>query len=198
MFSPLQMHTCAPCSELPCQISPMSNTFLAALSSTWGLGSISEAKSHSPNRNRIWDSVKLNTRTHLLSVSSYIYINYLLLHVPDRIDIPTEDEAFISVKDHKDSFPSRVKCRLINPSKTTIGVISKSIFDKIHTTVREAKNSNQWLNTSSAIDWFNSITNKSNYTFFKFDIVSFYPSIMKKLLTDAFRWARSFIDISVQ
>ena len=25
----------------------------------------------------------------------------------DRIDIPTEDEAFIAIKDHKDYFPSR-------------------------------------------------------------------------------------------
>ena len=116
----------------------------------------------------------------------------------DRIDIPTEDEAFISVKDHKDSFPSRVECRLINPAKNNIGVISKSILDKINTAVREATNSNQWLNTSSAIDWFNSITTKSNYTFFKFDIVSFYPSIKRKLLTDAIQWARSFTNISVQ
>ena len=120
------------------------------------------------------------------------------LDVADRIDIPTEDEAFISVKDHKDSFPSRVECRLINPAKNNIGVISKSILDKINTAVREATNSNQWLNTSSAIDWFNSITTKSNYTFFKFDIVSFYPSIKRKLLTDAIQWARIFTNISVQ
>ena len=112
--------------------------------------------------------------------------------------IPKEDEAFISRKDHKDSFPSRVECRLINPAKNNIGVISKSILDKINAAVRKVTNSNQWLNISSAIDWFNSITNKSNCTFFKFDIVSFYPSIKKKLLTNAINWARSFINISVQ
>ena len=54
------------------------------------------------------------------------------LDVADSIDIPTEDEAFISVKDHKDSFPSRVECRLINPAKNNIGVISKSILDRIN------------------------------------------------------------------
>ena len=101
-------------------------------------------------------------------------------------------------KDHKDSFPSRVECRLINPAKNIIGVISKSILDKINKAVRKATNSNQWLKTSSAIDWFKSITNKSNCTFFKFDIVSFYPSIKKKLLTDAIQWARSFTNVSVQ
>ena len=40
------------------------------------------------------------------------------------------------------------------------------------------------------------IYNKSNYSFFKFDIVSFYPSIKK--LIDAIQWARSYINISVQ
>ena len=45
------------------------------------------------------------------------------LDVADRIDIPTEDEAFISVKDHKDSFPIRVECRLINPAKNNIEVV---------------------------------------------------------------------------
>ena len=45
----------------------------------------------------------------------------------DRIDIPTEDEAFITIKDHKDSLPSRVECWLINPAKNSIGAISKSI-----------------------------------------------------------------------
>ena len=125
------------------------------------------------------------------------YIIYICF-VADRIDIPTEDKAFISVKDHKDSLPSRLECRLINPAKNNIGVINKSILDRIYTAVREATNSNQWLNTSSAINWFDNITNKSNFTFFKFDIVSFYPSIKKELLTNAIQWARSFTNINEQ
>ena len=56
----------------------------------------------------------------------------------DRIDIPTEDEAFITIKDHKDSFPSRVECRLINPAKNSIGAISKSILDRVNTTIRSS------------------------------------------------------------
>ena len=39
----------------------------------------------------------------------------------NRIDIPTEDKAFITIKDHKDSFPSRVECRLIDPPRTALG-----------------------------------------------------------------------------
>ena len=70
------------------------------------------------------------------------YIIYICF-VADRIDIPTEDKAFISVKDHKDSLPSRLECRLINPAKNNIGVINKSILDRIYTAVREATNSNQ-------------------------------------------------------
>ena len=46
----------------------------------------------------------------------------------DRIDVPTEDTAFITVKDHKDSFPGRMECRLINPAKNHLGKISKVIL----------------------------------------------------------------------
>ena len=114
----------------------------------------------------------------------------------DRIDIPTEDQCFITIKDHKKSFPGKVECRLINPAKNNLGTISKNIIDKINSAVRKATNSNQWQNTSAAIRWFNSITNKHNKTFFKFDIVSFYPSITAKLLRDAISWAKAFISIS--
>ena len=51
-------------------------------------------------------------------------------------------------------------------------------------------------NKSKSIYLSNSITNKQNKTFFKFDIVSFYPSITAKLLRDAISWAKSVITIS--
>ena len=114
----------------------------------------------------------------------------------DRIDIPTEDEAFITIKDHKDSFPSRVECRLINPAKNSIGAISKSILDRVNTTIRSSTLSNQWKNTSAAIDWFSAIQSKPKKTFFKFDIVAFYPSITKELLTSAIKWAKNTAGIT--
>ena len=116
----------------------------------------------------------------------------------DRIDLPTEDAAFITVKDHKASFPGRMECRLINPAKNHLGKISKVILEKINKTVRTATNFNQWQSTSSAIEWFNTIHPTPRTTFVKYDIVNFYPSIGKELLMSAIRWARSYTPINSQ
>ena len=53
---------------------------------------------------------------------------------------------------------------------------------------------------NNVIKWFNKIPDKSELTFFKFDIVSFYPSISEKLRTNALAWANKitdFLDISL-
>ena len=54
------------------------------------------------------------------------------LKLDDRIQQLQETEAFISVKDHKEGFPNSPSFRLINPSKSEIGKISKHILDKIN------------------------------------------------------------------
>ena len=46
------------------------------------------------------------------------------LEIADRIDQFIQADAFITVKDHKEQFPSKVQCRLINPAKSNIGKIS--------------------------------------------------------------------------
>ena len=117
------------------------------------------------------------------------------LDLHDRIDAPTEDEAFITVKDHKDSFPGRAEYRLINPSKNHIGSISKVILDRINNDLRSATRSNQWQNTDAAITWFKTIPSKHQKTFFKFDIVSFYPSIKQTLLMEAISWAKTYTTV---
>ena len=57
------------------------------------------------------------------------------LPVADRIDKLQGEEAYITIKDHKDDFPSRRSCRLINPCKSSIGKISKAILDRINRAV---------------------------------------------------------------
>ena len=52
---------------------------------------------------------------------------------------------------------------------------------------------NQWRNTNSVIKWFKAIKNKSS--FIKFDIVEFYPSISKGLLSKAIEYAQSVTTI---
>ena len=79
-----------------------------------------------------------------LSIHLYLYIYYL--------SIPTEDEAFITIKDHKDSFISRVECsRLINPAKNSIEAISKSILDRVNTNIRSSTLIIQWNNTALSL-----------------------------------------------
>ena len=57
------------------------------------------------------------------------------LPVADRIDKLQGEEAYITIKDHKDDFPRRRSCRLINPCKSSIGKISKAILDRINRAV---------------------------------------------------------------
>ena len=117
-------------------------------------------------------------------------------NLDDRIDIPTEDEAFISIKDHKAEFPGRIECRLINPAKNHIGVLSKKILDKMNRKLRYITGANQWKNTNEAVNWFNGIKNKPEMKFFKFDIIYYYPSISETLLKDTLKWAETFVNIS--
>ena len=118
------------------------------------------------------------------------------LEIDDRIDSLPENKAFITIKDHKPDFPGRVECRLINPAKNHIGKISKNILDRINKDVLTKTKLNQWKCTEDVIHWFNEIENKHKKTFLKFDIVNFYPSITKKLLIDALKWAKSMTEIS--
>ena len=50
---------------------------------------------------------------------------------------------------------------------------------------------NQWRNTKSVIEWFKAIKNKSKSSFIKFDIVEFYQSTSKELLSKAIEYAQS-------
>ena len=50
----------------------------------------------------------------------------------DRIEYMAKAPAYITLKDHKDNFRSPHPCRLINPCKSKIGKISKSILENIN------------------------------------------------------------------
>ena len=103
----------------------------------------------------------------------------------DRIEKLAMKEAFITLKDHKPNFSDHPTCRLINPSKSEIGTISKHILDDINTCIITSTRINQWKNTASVLKWFNSLENKSSLSFICFDVCEFYPSITEKLLSKA-------------
>ena len=115
------------------------------------------------------------------------------LRLIDRMEVMAERSPFVTIKDHKEDFMRRKPCRLINPAKTEIGIISKKILDSINTQLCEITGMLQWRSTQSAIDWFKNLTNKSDLRFIKFDIVEFYPSITLDVLNKALAYARSLI-----
>ena len=118
------------------------------------------------------------------------------IELSDRIEKLSEQPSYVTIKDHKENFPGRIQCRLINPSKTKIGMISKSILENIISTVKRKSGVNQWKSTKDVLHWFTSLRNKPSLKFFKFDIESFYPSITKDLLVKSLEFAKKYITIS--
>ena len=120
------------------------------------------------------------------------------LEVSDRVEKIAQRQAFISLKDHKENFQNNPKCRLINPAKNNLGLISKEILDKINNSIRSKTKLNQWRNTKSVIDWYSSIGEKHRHSFLVFDIVDFYPSISEDLLKLALEYAKQHTTVTEQ
>ena len=59
------------------------------------------------------------------------------LKLDERIEQAAEQKAFITLKDHKPNFPNNIKCRLINPTKSNLGKISKQILQKINSKIQQ-------------------------------------------------------------
>ena len=118
------------------------------------------------------------------------------LGIDDRVDATANKEAFITLKDHKPNFANKPTCRLINPTKSEIGKVSKTILDRINNTIARKCNFNQWKNTASVIDWFNATEGKKHSNFICFDIEEFYPSISQDLLNKALDFASAHENIT--
>ena len=118
------------------------------------------------------------------------------LEIDDRVDATADKDAFITLKDHKPNFANKPTCRLINPTKSEIGKVSKKILDRIISTIAKKRNFDQWKNTTAVINWFKSIENKQHSSFICFDIEEFYPSISKDLLNKALDFASDYGNIT--
>ena len=95
------------------------------------------------------------------------------------------------LKDHKENFQSTLLCRLINPAKSEMGVVSKKILNNIINNVRSKTDVNLWKNSGSVIEWFRGLEENGKHTFISFDIVEFYPSISEDLLKAALKVVNS-------
>ena len=58
------------------------------------------------------------------------------LDIEDRMECMAKQHSFITLKDHKENFKNKPTCRLINPAKSEMGLVSKKILEKINTSIR--------------------------------------------------------------
>ena len=114
----------------------------------------------------------------------------------DRVGKLEERSAYILFKDHKKNFPDKKQTRLINPTKTELGSVSKDVIQKITSRLMSSHKYNLWKNSMDTIDWFKKIKDKKRSTFVQFDIIEFYPSITKELLVRSLNHAREYTEIT--
>ena len=86
------------------------------------------------------------------------------LKIANLVETMAQSQSFISLKNHKDNFENNPKCRLINPAKSDIGKVSKSLLDRINNDVRNKTAVHQWKNSDDTITWFKSIQNKVRHS----------------------------------
>ena len=107
-----------------------------------------------------------------------------------------ELQTYITIKDHTDNFSPSISCRLINPSKTDVGKISKTILDKINIQLVPPIKFDQWKNSNSVINWFKNIPEKKSCTFIVIDIENFYPTISLELFNKVLQFAKGLCKIT--
>ena len=107
------------------------------------------------------------------------------LEIADRVEVMSQSLAFITIKDHKENFETDTKCRLINPAKSQIGILSRQILQRANKQLRSKLKLNQWQSTSDVLSWFHNIKSKGRRSFMQVDIKEYYPSITEQLLDNA-------------
>ena len=90
------------------------------------------------------------------------------LGLDDRIDVSAHRDSYITMKDHKPDFVNNPACRLINPIKTEIGVISQHLLDDINSKIVQATKVNLWRSTNNVFKWFNAIPEKMSVCIYHF------------------------------
>ena len=103
------------------------------------------------------------------------------IKLDDRIESLAKMPAFITLKDHKENFRCSRPCRVMRPSKSKLGKVSKAILEKVNRNLVDFLKVNQWEDTDNAINWFNAIKDKPLCCFRQLDIAEFYSSITESI-----------------
>ena len=67
-------------------------------------------------KENVTKTYKKSTRKKLFNINRTSKEITEKLPISNRIDKMQETEAYITIKDHKEDFPNKTSCRLINPS----------------------------------------------------------------------------------
>ena len=81
------------------------------------------------------DEIDSNSKSQDLSMNNSNESNNELIE---------QNNENIPLKDHKENFELCPTCRLLNPAKSEIGIISKVILDRVSNKIRNANKINQW------------------------------------------------------
>ena len=133
------------------------------------------------------DLKKINAKAKTLATT---------LSLEDRIETISKKESFISLKDHKQNFQHQPQCRLINPTKSEMGIVAQKILQRVNADIKGSTKLKQWRSTKHAVDWFKSLSGKNNLVFMQCDIVNFYPSITENLLKKAIKFAKKHSNLT--
>ena len=103
------------------------------------------------------------------------------LGIDERVEVFQKKPAFINFKDTKSDFSTaaaaeEVPVRLITPSKSQMGKVSKVKLQRLNAQVRRVTNYNQWRQTRDATRWLEGLPQPGRgklYYFFQFDFKSF-------------------------
>ena len=74
------------------------------------------------------------------------------LNLEKKMGMYADQSAYVTLKDHKENFKTKLPCRLINPAKSEIGIVSKVELEKINKLLTNQIKCNQWRNTQTVID----------------------------------------------
>ena len=75
----------------------------------------------------------------------------------NKINILLSKQCYITLKEHKNDFSSKMQSRLINPTVSEIGIINKRVIDNINKQKRSKKEFNQWISSNEVLTWFRNL-----------------------------------------
>lgn len=84
------------------------------------------------------------------------------LRIHARVKYLARTTAYVTLKNHKESFLSKSTCHLLNPAKSGIGKRSKNIIEKINASLREKLLYQKLKNTNIVKKQFEGVGKKGN------------------------------------